>query len=365
MIKNTKLNKVLPLTLATIMMGSALPTTGLLTAFADAPVLISAPIAANSSMPSGYVLNDKLIKFDRLVMPFETAAGDVYLPLRKFSESLNGIVKWNQKDKAIEITSNGATHIFKIIADSKVSSGWVLKDDKGISYETRVKFGSYYVKGDFFHEALGFVTVTDHLNQVRIDSKVYSPDEASTVGEITDLTQGKDGIQVLVKGQKYGEYGYNEISVALSRNAVIKKSNGEILELTQLKVGDSIYIEYSKGVTRSMPPMGQGLQVTLLNDESVFEGKVYFKQLSVEKYPGTGNSSIAAPIKQLRVIGNSDYILHINDKTVIVDQNNKAVDFDQLCEGSIVQVFTAPYAAMSYPAQTTAYRIVVLSLAIE
>lgn len=107
--------------------------------------------------------------------------------------------------------------------------------------------------------------------------------------------------------------------------------------------------------------MSQGIKAILLEDESVFEGKVYFSQVSTEKNPNGG--SIAAPIKQLRVIGTSDYVLHIDDKTVIVDQNNKTVDFEKLKEGSILQVFTAAYSTMSYPAQTTAYRIVVVSLA--
>ncbi len=354
-------NKILPITIAAIMLGSGIPSGMALQASADSPALISAPVSENTSMPSGYILNGKLIKMDRLTMPFESATGDLYLPLRKFSEALGSNVKWHQKENAIVIVANEKTYTFQVLKDKNSPSGYVLKSENGISYETTVRFGSHYVKGDFFREAFGFISVTDHLNQLRIDSKLYAPDEASTLGEITELTQGKDGIQVLVRGQKYGSFGYNEISIAVKRDTPVRKSNGEVVSLSDLKVGDSLYIQYSKAVTRSIPPMGQGLKVVLLEDESVFEGKVYFKQLSVEKYPGAG--SIAAPIKQLRVIGTADYLLHIDDKTMIVDQKNKAVDFDQLKEGSIVQVFTAPYAAMSYPAQTTAYRIVVISLA--
>lgn len=358
---NKRNNKVLPLAVAAIIMGSGIPSGMALQASADSPVLISAPVNDNTSMASGYILNGKLIKFDRLTMPFQSATGDSYLPLRKFSENLGSTVKWHQETKSIDVATNGKTYSFQVLKDKNTPSGYVLKSDTGVSYETTVRFGSHYVKGDFFREAFGFVSVTDHLNQLRVDSKLYAPDEASTVGEITELVQGKDGIQVLVKGQKYGDFGYNEISIAIKRDTPIQKSNGEVVSLSDLKVGESIYIQYSKAVTRSLPPMSQGLKVILLDDESVFEGKVYFKQLSIEKHPGTG--TIAAPIKQLRVIGTSDYLLTVDDKTVIVDKNNKPVDFDRLNEGSVLQVFTAPYAAMSYPAQTTAYRIVVISLA--
>lgn len=360
--KNNKMSKrVLPITVAALMLGTSIPSGMALQASAETPMLISAPVINDDFMPSAYILDGKLMKFDRLVMPFTSSSGEVFVPLRKFSEALSANVKWEPKTKSIIIKSNGKTSTFKIIKSKAIASGYALKSENGVTYEANLRFGSYYVKGDFFREAFGFVSVTDHLNQLRIDSKQYAPDEASTLGEIVELTQGKDGVQVLVKGQSYGSFGHNEISLALKWDMPIKKSNGEVVKLSDLKVGSNLYIQYSKAVTKSLPPMSQGIKAILLEDESVLEGKVYFSQTSVEKNPNGG--SIAAPIKQLRVIGTSDYVLHIDDKTVIVDQNNKAVEFEKIKEGSVLQVFIAPYAAMSYPAQTTAYRIVVISLA--
>jgi hypothetical protein len=98
--------------------------------------------------------------------------------------------------------------------------------------------------------------------------------------------------------------------------------------------------------------MGQAESVTVLKDENLFEGKVYWKQTEI--------NTMNPKVKQLRVIGTADFLIGINEQTVISDGKGNLKTFDDLQEGMILKVVTAPFAAMSYPAQTGAYRIEII-----
>ncbi len=310
------------------------------------------------SMPTYFILNDQLMKFNRLQMPFASPKGQVMVPLKVFSQSLGYEVSWNAAEKMVHLTFDGQDHGFKVIKNKDQEFKMSLKDDAGREYTASIQLGSLYVTPNFFVEAMNAVVVYDHDNQLRIDGSRYIPNEASTTGEIVKLEQGKDGIQILVKGSKHGQFGFDEISLAVSKNAEIILSNGKKVALGDLKVGDQIYVIYNMAVTKSLPPMSQAQKVTVLKEEAVLTGKVFFKQSSEEKYPGT--AGIAPTTHQLRVVGTNDYFLTLSKDALIIGADGSQKTFADIKEGSLVRVFTAPYAAMSYPAQTTAYRIEII-----
>lgn len=309
-------------------------------------------------MPEAYLLNGQLLKTDQLLKPFQSPEGQLFVPLKHFAGGLQYGLIWNAKDRSVGVELNGNVKLFNFVKDASYEFGTVLEDFEGVKHAATIKGGRLYVTPEFFASAMNGVVVYDLNNQVRIDSVRYAPQEASSLGEISNIVLGKDGIQVLVKGQAFGAFGYDEISLAISNKVPVKLSSGKEVSLSDLKVGDQIYVTYGMAVTKSLPPMGQATGVTVLRDESLFEGKVFWKQVSDEKHPGT--TSIAAPIYQLRVVGTNDYVLTLANNAVIEDLNGNVKTFGDLKEGSIVKVFTAPYAALSYPAQTTAYKIVIL-----
>lgn len=330
-------------------------------AFADIPsaVTISAPVnTAMENMPNGYIINGKSMIFDRLVMPFPGNSGEVFLPVKKVSEGLGYAVSWDASKRAVTLKFNGVSKTFSYLKDKNQSTGYQLKDQDGRVYSAAIRLGSLYTSPQLFAESMNGIVISDQDNNLQIDAVRYVPDEASTVGEVVKVEQGKDGVQILVKGSAFGQYGYSEISLAASvTKAQVKKSDGTALKLSDIKVGDQIYVKYGKAVAESLPPLGQAEEIVVLKDEGLTEGKVYFKQASIEKNPS--GQGIAAPIYQLRVTGTSDYVLTLAKDAVITDQQGNKKTFDDIKQGSVVRVYTAQFATMSYPAQTAAYRIII------
>lgn len=312
----------------------------------------TANVEATLQIPAVYLLNNEAIKINKLNMPFASEKNNLMVPLKLFANGLNHDVKWDSTERSVTFTSEGKSTKFYYSVTPQQEFGTALKGEDGRIYDATIRLGSLYVQPNFFQEGLGCVVVTDHLNQLRIDSAKYAPDEASTLGEIISVENGKDGVQVLVKGQKYGMYGLNEVSLAVSNKVSITLSNGNALSLSDLKVGSQIYVKYGRALTKSLPAMGQAESVTVLKDENLFEGKVYWKQTEI--------NAMNPKVKQLRVIGTADFLIGINEQTVISDGKGNLKTFDDLQEGMILKVVTAPFAAMSYPAQTGAYRIEII-----
>lgn len=359
--KNNQTNRILSATFAATLFLS----TG--SAYADQsdirPVVSdTAPkvISTNAfDMPAYFIINDKTMKFNAAQTPFASPSGQVMVPLKLFSTELGYKVSWIDSEKTVHLEHNGFDYGFKMTRNDNHEFKLCLLDDEGREYTASVQAGSLYVTPDFFSNAMNGVVLYDHDNQLRLDADRYVPKEASTVGEITKIEQGKDGVQILVKGSKYGEFGFDEISLAVSRTSKIKLSNGKELATGELKVGDQIYVVYNMAVTKSMPPMSQAQNITVLKDEAILTGKVFFKQSSEEKYP-TMSSGFAPTTQQLRIVGTGDYFLTLSKDAVIVGEDGSAKSFEDIKEGSLVRVFMAPFAAMSYPAQSTAYRIEII-----
>lgn len=330
-------------------------TTSAVNAAVTTSVIDQAVPVSNQSLPAGFILNDQLVKTNKLFMPFSSTNGELYVPFKFFANTLDYKVSWDAATRAVTLELSNQTTKFRYVKDANYEYGNALIGSDGRAYSATIRMGSLYVGPQIFQESLNGVVVYDHLNQLRIDGVKYAPDEASTLGEIINIENGKDGIQILVKGQKYGSFGLDDISLAVTRLVPVTMSNGNKLSVSDLKVGDRIYVKYGKAVTRSLPAMGQAESVTLLKDESLFEGKVYWKQTSEEKNGKT--DGFAPTLRQLRVVGTNDFVITVNEKTVISDANGVIKTFDDLKEGMILKVVTAPYAAMSYPAQTGAYRI--------
>lgn len=346
------------ITIAAVLVSTSMSST----AFADTPVVMPVMAPASGvevtttvmdlSLPAAFILNDHKVSFDKNAMPFTAANDELYVPLKAFSTHLGYEVSWDAKERSVTLTAEGQSQKLMLKKDAERLYGFTLSDMDGRGYAARIINGSLYVTPSVYNESLGAVMAYDHLNQLRADRVKHAPEEASTLGEVISVVNGKDGIQILVKGQRYGKFGLDEVSLAVSRNVSVKLSNGNELSLSDIKQGDMVYVKYGMALTKSIPAMGQAESVTVLRSENLFEGKVYWKQTSSE--------GIAATMRQLRVVGTNDFVITVNDKTVISDAKGNLKTFDDLQEGMILKVVTAPFAALSYPAQTGAYRIEII-----
>lgn len=309
-----KAKAILALLLATTMLSSV--------SFADTSTASSAlqPAQISSYTAMTYILDGKTVS---------EATYEGLLPLRAFSEALGYTVSWDPGTRSVVLKKAG-------VADNTLLPADFLKG-------STLKNGRWYVPDRFFEESLGNTVIVRFDGKIVIESSRYAPDEASTLGEITEWVQGKDGIQILVTGQKFGRDGYNEISLALGRTVPVFGG-----ELNDLKKGTRIYVKYGPVVTKSLPPMGQATAVEILKEQHLVMGKV----LEVIK-----GSTAEEP--RLRVVGTSDFLISLSKDTVITDSTGKASSAAAIKEGMIVKVYTRMEAAQSMPPQTGAYRVVI------
>lgn len=250
------------------------------------------------------------------------------IPLRSSAEALGYTVSWQADTKCIVLEKSGMDK--KVLDPAKISGAVILQ-------------GHWQVPVSVFERELDLSVVVRYDGKAVIESARYAPEEASTIGEIKEVVQGKDGIQILIKGQKFGSYGYDEISLALKHTTPVTGG-----KLEDLKAGTQVYATYGKAVTKSLPPMGQGLTVEILKDKNLLMGRV----MEIIKGDKAGGA-------QLRIVGTSDFLVRLSEKTTITDNTGKAVPLDTLKEGMILKATIAPYATMSLPPQTEVYSIIV------
>ncbi len=251
---------------------------------------------------------------------------DGMLPLRLVSETLGYTVTWQPDTQSVTFQQGQNTP--RTLTAEELSGG-ILRD------------GRWYLHAFYYSEMLGNTVIIKDTGETVIETGRYAPDEASTLGVIKEVVQGKDGIQILVSGQKFGSQGYDEISLAVERTVPVL--NGT---LGDLKKDDLIYVKYDPSVTKSLPPMGRAISVELLKEENLLMGKI------MDISQGNG-----AEISRIRVIGTSDFVLGLTKDTVITGADGKVTTQAALKEGMIVKVYTSPIAALSMPPQTGAYRI--------
>lgn len=300
---------------------AALLAIGMLTTTGFADTGAAQTISGTATIPAdrtaSYLLDGKTIS---------ATAPEGLVPLRLFSENLGYTVTWESDSHRIVLKKGENPE--KALLTQDLSNG-LLKD------------GRWYVPLYFFDSVLGNTVIVKDTGETVIESSRYAPDEASTLGVVADVLQGKDGIQILVKGQKFGQNGYDEISLALPHTVTV--INGT---LQDVKKDSLIYVKYGTNVTKSMPPMGQGISVEILKEENLLMGKI----MDITE-------GVPAEISRIRVIGTSDFVLGITKDTVITDAAGKITTKAALKEGMIVKVYTSPIAALSMPPQTGAYRI--------
>lgn len=305
-----------------------------------------------TSVPNAYILNDAYVIFNKGTVPFVSEQGDVYLPLKLIVTGLEYEILWEGITKQVSIIYAGKAKVFKYEKDSSVDFGYCLKGEDGRKFTAVIRNSSLYVQPVFFEEGLNNVVVLDQKMQLRIDAQKYTVSEASTIGEIISVSQGTDSIQVLVKGQAFGTFGIGDVSLVVKDTVPVKLTNGNALSLADLKMGTQIYIKYDQALTKSLPAQSLAKSVVVLKNEGFLEGKVYWKQASTE--------SEVLKRQQIRIIGSADCLINVSEQTLIYDGSGAIRTYEDLKEGMVLRVVTAPYAAASTPAQTAAYRIEII-----
>ncbi|WP_315121766.1 hypothetical protein [uncultured Clostridium sp.] len=126
------------------------------------------------------------------------------------------------------------------------------------------KIRIYFDKKDGIVDFKGFVTTAYIPEKIVILDKVEK-DLLATQGKITSLTDGKEGGAILLEGKKATEFGYDVIKLNINENTkIIDVKSKKQLSYKDLKEGAEIVAYYGGAVTRSMPPIGNCMEIIVL-----------------------------------------------------------------------------------------------------
>lgn len=126
------------------------------------------------------------------------------------------------------------------------------------------KIRMYFNKKDGVINFKGFSTNIYMAEKIVILGKVEK-DLLATQGKISDLTHNKNGGAILLEGKKVTEFGYDVIRLNINENTkIINAKDKKQLSYKDLKKGAEIVAYYDGAVTRSIPPIGNCMEIIVL-----------------------------------------------------------------------------------------------------
>lgn len=173
-------------------------------------------------------------------------------------------------------------------------------------------------------------------------------------GTIEEVTPENNETLVTVsyREQVNGRNTEQRVRLVVGRNTTVLDENGNFVPTSVLAEGMIINAAVSSAMSRSIPPQTVAFLVQIVNrpvQENVVTGRI----LEVDRQ----NRSITT------VNGNNpSSIIRFNvpENALILDRNERRINFSRLLPGMRVQVRHASFMTASIPPQTTAFEIRVL-----
>ncbi|MEW9094772.1 MAG: hypothetical protein AB2417_06770 [Clostridiaceae bacterium] len=185
--------------------------------------------------------------------------------IRTVEQNIGSIVELNNKKngKNAYIKSKDGSAFTFITEKTEI----VNTEGKKVSIEDLKEWNKiriYFDKKDGIVDFEGFVTTAYIPEKIVILDKVEK-DLLATHGKITSLTDGKVGGTILLEGKKATESGYDVIKLNINENTkIIDVKNKKQLSYKDLKEGTEIVAYYGGAVTRSIPPIGNCMEIIVL-----------------------------------------------------------------------------------------------------
>ncbi|MBU5484550.1 hypothetical protein KQI86_09425 [Clostridium sp. MSJ-11] len=180
-------------------------------------------------------------------------------------QNIGSIVELNNKKngKNAYIKSKDGSAFTFITEKTEIVNG----EGKKVSIEDLKEWNKiriYFDKKDGIIDFKGFVTTVYIPEKIVVLDKVEK-DLLATQGKITSLTDSKAGGTILLEGKKATEFGYDVIKLNINENTkIIDVKNKKQLSYKDLKEGTEIVAYYGGAVTRSMPAIGNCMEIIVL-----------------------------------------------------------------------------------------------------
>lgn len=190
------------------------------------------------------------------------------------------------------------------------------------------------------HQGQGFI-----VNQ---EAKKVVP---GTLGQITDFVNDQTGKFITVTGRGLEKTDQSEIILSITKDTKIVDAKGNKVQLkTIIDNKKMVKAFYSPNITKSLPARGTALTLVVQDLHSTaINGTV----------TEVKDNSILVKGADLYSDIEDTILLHLADKTPIVDQNGDALQAAEIKVGMSVKAFYGPAVTMSIPAQSTASYVLV------
>ncbi|WP_027623058.1 hypothetical protein [Clostridium lundense] len=197
------------------------------------------------------------MSYGRRIMVLQNTQG-----IGTVEQNIGNIVKFNNEKSAYIKSKDGAIFTF-ITEKTEIVNGKgekaFLKDLKA---EDRIKL--------YFDERGGDIGLKNYLPLIYMPEKIVILDKVetelfATQGKISKVTDSKNGVAIMVEGKKVTEFGYDAIRLNIDENTkIINAKDKKQLSYKDLKEGTEILAYYGGAVTRSLPPIGNGKEIIVL-----------------------------------------------------------------------------------------------------
>jgi len=332
-----------------MMMLSILCISSLGMAFADSavqPVPVLAVCEAGPAVPTLY--NDESAPVPTLynvATPVLISAANkpvinddvMYLPLREIAETMAFEVKWNSKDRSIDITKGNATS--KMYVDKTQYS--INKSLNQFDKKPKVINGSTFLTQTDLENLLGVFATVDGDN-ISLESSENTSTEAEDAynytGTIKDLKFGEHGPTLLLEGGNLDDM-IDDLVVNIHFETEIE--NGSFKDF---KIGTVLDVQYSIS-TRSIPAQTNAEKIRVVKTPELYS-----------TYQGTVNEVIENDKGFTIRLAKDDN--EMNDLIVHIQQGSfMASEMYELDGKTMTVEYTI--ATMSIPAQTSPIKILV------
>ncbi|WP_068777856.1 copper amine oxidase N-terminal domain-containing protein [Paenibacillus sp. FJAT-26967] len=280
----------------------------------------------------------------------KAGAKEPMIPLRAVTEALGMELTWNQADLSVDISKDQLW--------TKVTTGedrYVInKMYKPLGTAPELVDNKLYVPASFANVILqGTVSLEGGTISVQRDDQ-QKQEHVTTSGVVTSIQDEGEYKSVQIQGS-----GRDGIVLNVAKETVFEATDGKALTLADLTIGAVVKAEHSLAMTMSLPPQTGAYKITLVKpaaDKEMFgtSGKIEEVSTSTD-----GSVSIRIKGEGLSEQSQPEVVLHLSDKTAIVNGQGEAVDKSEVVEGAEVIGFYNGMLTRSLPPIGQALQIVV------
>lgn len=206
-------------------------------------------------------INGKDVAFPDAKPLLITSESRTITPVRFIVEQLGAAVDWDQENQMVTINLNDKEIKFVI------NHNYATVNGEKITFDSSAKLinNRAYVPIRFITEALGYYVDWDKNNQTVVLEKNDAEgkiDLSVIEGTVTNITDIKDGVMILIEGQESNNTVYDKIKLTINdKTQIINEADGSELSIEDIKESTKVKGYYGPAVTMSIPPISHAAKV--------------------------------------------------------------------------------------------------------